>query len=81
MLGNDNIMTTKASEVVQNVPTDKKRWLQMLLVCYSFHTATTYSVEKGLMLISQIHCSLKNSRRHFKICTEKGAITGPWWVL
>ena len=42
MLDNDNIMIPKASEVVQNVSTDKK----MILVRYSFHIATTYSVEK-----------------------------------
>ena len=45
MLDNDSIMTAKASEVVQKVPTDE-RLLQVLLVRYSFHIATAYSVEK-----------------------------------
>ena len=38
-------MTAKASVVVQNIPTNE-RLLQMLLVRYSFHIATAYSVEE-----------------------------------
>ena len=43
MLDNDNIMTAKASEVVQKVPTDEKDYYKkMLLVRDSFHIATAY---------------------------------------
>ena len=40
MLGNDNIMTANASEVVQKIPTDEKNYR------YSSHRATAYSVEE-----------------------------------
>ena len=47
MLDNNNIMTAKASEVVQKVPTDEKDYYKkMLLVGYGFHIATPYSEEK-----------------------------------
>ena len=39
MLDNDNIMNTKASEVVQKTRTDEERLSQKLLVRYSFHIA------------------------------------------
>ena len=32
MLDNDNIMTVKASEVVQKVPTDKKGFPQIIII-------------------------------------------------
>ena len=45
MFNNDNIMTVKGFEVLQKVPTDKKRLSQMLLVHYSFHVSTTHVCE------------------------------------
>ena len=31
--------------------------------------------------LGQMRHSWRNSRRHFKMCTEKGAIIGTWWVV
>ena len=48
---------------------------------YSFHIDTAYAVEKVGCYQGTSSLAKRNSRRHFKICTEKGAITDQWWVL
>ena len=76
MLDNDNIMTAKASEVVQKVPTDEKDYYKCSLCVIVYikpqHTSVSIFSRKGTSSVAK-----RNSRRHFKICTEKGAITGP----
>ena len=55
MLNNDNIMTAKASEVVQKVPTDEKNLSQMLLVYYSSHIATTLHFQWKRLDVNKAH--------------------------
>ena len=69
MLDNDNIMTAKAFEVVQKVPTDEKDHRKCALCIIDYH--------KCSLCVKAHPANQKNSRRHFKICTEEGAITGP----
>ena len=70
MLDNDNVMTAKASELVQKVPTDEKDYHKCSLCVIDYHKCS-------LCIKAHPPNQKKNSRRHFKICTEKGAITGP----
>ena len=71
MLDNDNVMTAKASEVLQKVPTDEKDYHKCSLCVIDYHKCSL------CVKAHPANQKKNNNRRHFKICTEKGAITGP----
>ena len=70
MLDNDNIMTEKASEVVQKVPTDDKDYHKCSL-CVIFSKWPQHKYVSIFIYASNV--AKRNRRRHLK---KKGAKTG-----
>ena len=59
-----------------------KRLSQMLLVCDSLLNRQNISINRSeIGLVTYLLGHLRHSLKSCRSCTEKGAITGPWWVL
>ena len=59
-----------------------KRLLQMLLVSDSLLNRQNISINSSeIGLVTYLLGHFRRSLKSCRSCTEKGAITGPWWVL